>query len=159
MSLLIAEDVPPLEVKIHDADIRTPATESLDLETVSYTHLDVYKRQPLGNTTVFINNIQTPKLSEKTNVGQLVSGIPTDVYKRQFQSNTDGQSLFNFMQGIIASLKQMGKIRTAENYSCTLKSFMQFLSLIHILEFHSQTRKWMLLYPLKLLQTYYSSLI
>jgi len=32
---------------------------------------------PLGNTTVFINNIQTPKLSEKTNVGQLVSGIPT----------------------------------------------------------------------------------
>lgn len=30
------------------------------------------------------------------------------------------------MQGIIARLKQMGKIRTAENYSCTLKSFMQF---------------------------------
>ncbi len=28
--------------------------------------------------------------------------------------------------GIIARLKQMGKIRTAENYSCTLKSFMQF---------------------------------
>ncbi len=26
---------------------------------------------------------------------------------------------FNFMQGIIARLKQMGKIRTAENYSCT----------------------------------------
>ena len=43
-----------------------------------------------------------------------------------FQSNTDGQSLFNFMQGIIARLKQMGKIRTAENYSCTLKSLMQF---------------------------------
>ena len=43
-----------------------------------------------------------------------------------FQSNAEGQSLFNFMQGIIARLKQMGKIRTAENYSCTLKSFMQF---------------------------------
>lgn len=43
-----------------------------------------------------------------------------------FQNNTEGQSLFNFMQGIIARLKQMGKIRTAENYSCTLKSFMQF---------------------------------
>ena len=43
-----------------------------------------------------------------------------------FQSNTEGQSLFNFMQSIIARLKQMGKIRTAENYSCTLKSFMQF---------------------------------
>lgn len=43
-----------------------------------------------------------------------------------FQNNTEGQSLFNFMQGIIARLKQMGKMRTAENYSCTLKSFMQF---------------------------------
>ena len=43
-----------------------------------------------------------------------------------FQSTTEGQSLFNFMQGIIARLKHMGKIRTAENYSCTLKSFMQF---------------------------------
>ena len=43
-----------------------------------------------------------------------------------FHNNTEGQSLFNFMQGIIARLKQMGKIRTAENYSCTLKSFMQF---------------------------------
>ena len=43
-----------------------------------------------------------------------------------FQNNTERQSLFNFMQGIIARLKQMGKIRTAENYSCTLKSFMQF---------------------------------
>lgn len=43
-----------------------------------------------------------------------------------FQNNTEGQSFFNFMQGIIARLKQMGKIRTAENYSCTLKSFMQF---------------------------------
>lgn len=43
-----------------------------------------------------------------------------------FQSNTEEQSLFNFMQGIIARLKQMGKICTAENYSCTLKSFMQF---------------------------------
>jgi len=43
-----------------------------------------------------------------------------------FQSNIEGQSFFNFMQGIIARLKQMGKIRTAENYSCTLKSFMQF---------------------------------
>lgn len=30
------------------------------------------------------------------------------------------------MQSIIARLKQMGKIHTAENYSCTLKSFMQF---------------------------------
>lgn len=32
---------------------------------------------PLGNTSVFIKNIITPQLSKKTNVGQLVSGIPT----------------------------------------------------------------------------------
>ncbi len=37
--------------------------------------LDQWK--PLENTTVFIKNIITPTLSENTNVGQLVSGIPT----------------------------------------------------------------------------------
>ncbi|MDE6272040.1 MAG: hypothetical protein K2M31_03430 [Muribaculaceae bacterium] len=31
----------------------------------------------LGNTSVFIKNIITPQLSKNTNVGQLVSGIPT----------------------------------------------------------------------------------
>ena len=54
------------------------------------------------------------------------AGYTADDIVASFQSNTAGQSLFNFMQGIIARLKQMGKIRTAENYSCTLKSFMQF---------------------------------
>lgn len=54
------------------------------------------------------------------------TGYTADDIIASFQNNTEGQSLFNFMQGIIARLKQMGKIRTAENYSCTLKSFMQF---------------------------------
>lgn len=54
------------------------------------------------------------------------AGYTADDIVASFQSNTEGQSLFNFMQGIIARFKQMGKIRTAENYSCTLKSFMQF---------------------------------
>ena len=54
------------------------------------------------------------------------AGYTADDIVASFQSNTEGQSLFNFMQGIIARLKQMDKIRTAENYSCTLKSFMQF---------------------------------
>ena len=54
------------------------------------------------------------------------AGYTADDIVASFQNNTEGQSLFNFMQGIIARLKQMGKIRTAENYSCTLKSFMQF---------------------------------
>ena len=43
-----------------------------------------------------------------------------------FNNAANEQSLSNFMQGIIAHLKQMGKIRTAENYSYALKSFMQF---------------------------------
>ena len=54
------------------------------------------------------------------------AGYTADDIIASFQSNTEGQSLFNFMQGVIARLKQMGKIRTAENYSCTLKSFIQF---------------------------------
>ena len=43
-----------------------------------------------------------------------------------FQKQVNEQSLFNFMQGVIAQLKQMGKQRTSETYRCTLKSFMQF---------------------------------
>ncbi len=43
-----------------------------------------------------------------------------------FQNQANEQSLFNFMRGIIAQLKQMGKHRTSETYRATLKSFMQF---------------------------------
>ena len=43
-----------------------------------------------------------------------------------FQNKANEQSLFNFMRGIIAQLKQMGKHRTSETYRATLKSFMQF---------------------------------
>lgn len=43
-----------------------------------------------------------------------------------FQKHSNELSLFNFMQGVIAQLQQMGKQRTSETYSCTLKSFMQF---------------------------------
>ena len=43
-----------------------------------------------------------------------------------FQKQVNEQSLFNFMQGVIAQLKQMGKQRTSETYRCTLKRFMQF---------------------------------
>ena len=43
-----------------------------------------------------------------------------------FNKQANEQSLFNFMQGVIAQLQQMGKQRTSETYRCTLKSFMQF---------------------------------
>lgn len=53
--------------KVLTIDVQSNATppESLD------------KWAPLGNTSVFIKNIITPKLSKNTNVGQLVSGIPS----------------------------------------------------------------------------------
>ena len=37
-------------------------------------------------------------------------------------------SLFNFMEGIIAKLKQNGKVRTSETYKSTLNSFRKFLA-------------------------------
>ena len=43
-----------------------------------------------------------------------------------FQQHANKESLFNFMQSVIAQLQQMGKQRTSETYCCTLKSFMQF---------------------------------
>ena len=43
-----------------------------------------------------------------------------------FQKQTNEQSLFNFMQGVIAQLQQMGRQRTSETYRATLRSFMSF---------------------------------
>ena len=43
-----------------------------------------------------------------------------------FHKMTKATSLFSFMHGIIAQLKQLGKVRTSETYTATLKSFMEF---------------------------------
>ena len=43
-----------------------------------------------------------------------------------FKQSAKEYSLFNFMQGIIARLQQLGKQRTSETYRATLRSFMQF---------------------------------
>ena len=43
-----------------------------------------------------------------------------------FHKSSNEQTLFNFMNGIIARLKKMGKHRTSETYHATLRSFMQF---------------------------------
>ncbi len=50
----------------------------------------------------------------------------TDDIVSTFQKQANEQTLFNFMQSVIARLRQMGKQRTSETYRCTLKSFMQF---------------------------------
>ena len=61
-----------------------------------------------------INQLENKRV--KYNAGDIIS-----TFQRQ-----DKQSLFNFMQGVIAQLQQMSKQRTSETYRCTLKSFMQF---------------------------------
>ena len=43
-----------------------------------------------------------------------------------FKQSAKEYSLFNFMQGIIARLQQLGKQRTSETYCAALRSFMQF---------------------------------
>ena len=43
-----------------------------------------------------------------------------------FHKQTKESSLLNFMHGVIAQLKQLGKVRTSETYTATLKSFMSF---------------------------------
>ena len=43
-----------------------------------------------------------------------------------FHKLTKESSLFTFMQGVIAQLKQLGKIRTSETYIATFKNFMVF---------------------------------
>lgn len=43
-----------------------------------------------------------------------------------FHRQTKETSLFSFMHGVIVQLKQLGKIRTSETYTATLKSFMEF---------------------------------
>ena len=50
-------------------------------------------------------------------LGNQKSTFTADDIIASFQNNTEGQSLFNFMGSIIARREQMGKLRTAENYS------------------------------------------
>ena len=44
----------------------------------------------------------------------------------EFNRYAHEYSLFNFMEGIIAKLKQNGKVRTSETYKSTLNSFKKF---------------------------------
>ncbi len=43
-----------------------------------------------------------------------------------FHRMTKEASFFSFMHGVIAQLKQLGKVRTSETYTATLNSFMAF---------------------------------
>ena len=48
------------------------------------------------------------------------------VVHTMFHKLTKESSLFTFMHGVIAQLKQLGKVRTSETYTTTLNSFMAF---------------------------------
>ena len=44
----------------------------------------------------------------------------------EFVSDNPENYLFSFMEGVISNMKKMGKIRTSETYSATLRSFKRF---------------------------------
>ena len=44
----------------------------------------------------------------------------------EYSSNNPGNFLFPFMEGVIANLKTLGKVRTSETYAATLCSFRRF---------------------------------
>lgn len=54
------------------------------------------------------------------------NGFTADDIVEEYQKATREQSFFQFMEGVIARLKQLNRERTAENYAATLKSFMRF---------------------------------
>ena len=64
------------------------------------------------------------KINHKLNTNGL-SYTADDVID-EFNRYAHEYSLFDFMEGIIAKLKQNGKIRTAETYKSTLNSFKKF---------------------------------
>lgn len=86
-----------------------------------------------GSRSNFLLGIQERLLWDATRLEKVVRTLETE--RRRFTADdiitmfhklTKESSLFNFMHGVIAQLKQLGKIRTSETYTATLKSFMAF---------------------------------
>ena len=86
-----------------------------------------------GNRSNFLLGIQERLSWDLAHLEKVVRTLETE--RRRFTADdvitmfhklTKESSLFNFMHGVIAQLKQLGKIRTSETYTATLKSFMAF---------------------------------
>lgn len=86
-----------------------------------------------GSRSNFLLGIQERLSWDVTRLEKVVRTLETE--RRRFTADdvvtmfhklTKESSLFNFMHGVIAQLKQLGKIRTSETYTATLKSFMAF---------------------------------
>ena len=86
-----------------------------------------------GSRSNFLLGIQERLLWDATRLEKVVRTLETERCRftaddiiTMFHKLTKESSLFNFMHGVIAQLKQLGKIRTSETYTATLKSFMAF---------------------------------
>ena len=86
-----------------------------------------------GSRSNFLLGIQERLSWDATRLEKVVRTLETE--RRRFTADdmitmfhklTKESSLFNFMHGVIAQLKQLGKIRTSETYTATLRSFMAF---------------------------------
>ena len=86
-----------------------------------------------GSRSNFLLGIQERLSWDATRLKKVVRTLETERHRftaddviTMFHKLTKESSLFNFMHGVIAQLKQLGKIRTSETYTATLKSFMAF---------------------------------
>ena len=86
-----------------------------------------------GNRTNLLLGIQERLAWDVARLEKVVHSLETE-HRRftaddvitMFHKLTKESSLFTFMHGVIAQLKQLGKVRTSETYTTTLNSFMAF---------------------------------
>ena len=86
-----------------------------------------------GNRSNFLLSIQERLSWDFARLEKVVLSLETerrrftaDAVITMFHKLTKESSLFTFMHGVIAHLKQLGKVRTSETYTATLKSFVAF---------------------------------
>ena len=86
-----------------------------------------------GNRSNLLLGIQERLAWDVARLEKVVRSLDTERHRftaddviTMFHKQTKESSLFTFMHGVIAQLKQLGKVRTSETYTATLKSFMAF---------------------------------
>ena len=86
-----------------------------------------------GNRSNYLLSIQERLTWDVARLEKVVRMLETERHRftaddviAMFHKQTKESSLFTFMHGVIAQLKQLGKVRTSETYTATLKSFMAF---------------------------------
>ena len=86
-----------------------------------------------GNRSNILLGIQERLAWDVARLEKVVRSLDTERHRftaddviTMFHKLTKESSLFTFMHGVIAQLKQLGKVRTSETYTATLNSFMAF---------------------------------